>query len=368
MTIPFHDLRPTHALLGDALREAALRVLDSGWYVLGPEVEAFEDRLAHYLDAQCAVGVANGTDAIELALRGAGIGAGDEVITVSHTAVATLCGIERAGARPVLVDIDPATYTMCPRAAEAAITSRTKALLPVHLYGHAADLGRLSDLAARHHLLLIEDCAQALGATYDGRPVGTWGHASAVSFYPTKNLGACGDAGAVVTNDVALAQRVRQLRSYGQATRDQSVERGINSRLDELQAALLSAKLPYLDEFNAQRRELAACYESALQGVIKPIERAPARHVYHLYVVRHAQRDALRQQLTERGIGTLVHYPQPVHRQPAYASLGYGAGSLPQTERAAKEILSLPLYPGLTADDVRRVADAVAESLAGVQV
>lgn len=357
--LPFNNLKPLHESLAAELDVAVQRVLKSGWFILGPEVEAFEHDFAEYHGGGHAVGVANGTDAIELALRAAGIGAGDEVITVAHTAVATLCAIERAGARPVLVDIDPETYTMDPQAAAAAITPRTRALVPVHIYGHPADLAPLLALAEKHGLILVEDCAQAHGAHYDGRKVGTWGHMAAFSFYPTKNLGALGDGGAVFTRDAHTADRLRRLRNYGQTQRYYHDERGVNSRLDEMQAALLRVKLAHLDAHNNTRRALATTYQSALTGVTLPIERAYARHVYHLYVIRHPRRDALMDALKAHGIGTLIHYPVPNHLQAGYRDLGYKAGALPVTEQAAQEILSLPMYVGLHETDVQRVADAV---------
>lgn len=359
--LPFNTLKPLYDALADEINAAAARALASGWYILGPEVEAFEAEFAAWNGVDYAVGVANGTDAIELALRAAGVGAGDEVITVAHTAVATICAIERAGARPVMVDIDPQTYTLDPAAAAAAITPRTRAIIPVHLYGHTADLDALGDLCQRHGLLLIEDCAQAHGALWRGRKAGTVGHLGTFSFYPTKNLGALGDGGAVITRDAALADRLRRLRNYGQTQRYHHDERGVNSRLDELQAAILRVKLAHLDAHNAERRRLAAVYSAALTGVTLPIERPEAQHVYHLYVVRHPQRDALMAHLKARDIGTLIHYPIPNHLQAGYRDLGYAVGSLPHTERAAAEIVSLPLYIGLTDADVARVAQAVGE-------
>jgi len=365
--IDFHNLRPQHAALASALSAAVERVMDRGCYILGPEVEAFEAAFARYHGMAHAVGVASGTDAIELALRAGDIGAGDEVITVAHTAVATVCAIERAGATPVLVDIDPATYTMDPAAALAAITPRTKALVPVHLYGHPADMDALRPLADRHHLLLVEDCAHAHGARHRQRLVGTMGQLGAFSFYPTKNLGAYGDGGAVLTNDTGLADRLRRLRNYGQTTRTQHLERGVNSRLDEIQAAILNVKLGHLDAHNEERRRLAALYRVHLHGMALPTERDEVRHVYHLYVVRHADREGLREGLRRRGVSTLIHYPVPVHRQPAYASLGYGPGTLPVTERVAGEILSLPLYVGLPPAQIAAVARAVWECLTEVR-
>lgn len=362
--IPFNNLTSLEPELHREIEQAVQRVLRRGWFVLGPEVDAFETAFANYCGVEHAVAVANGTDAIELALRAAGIGPGDEVITVAHTAVATVAAVERAGAKPVLVDIEPVSYTMDPAAAEAAVSPRTRALVPVHLYGHPADLAPLARLADRHGLALIEDCAQAHGARYAGRRVGSFGKLAAFSFYPTKNLGACGDGGAVVTNDSRLAERLKRLRNYGQVDRYHHMERGVNSRLDDMQAAVLSAKLAYLDRHNAERRRLAAIYSDNLREVAIPRERAgaaPIEHVYHLYVARHADRDYLREALGHRGIGTLVHYPIPVHLQPAYADLGYQRGDLPVTERIAAEILSLPLYVGLTTDQIERVAAAVSE-------
>jgi dTDP-4-amino-4,6-dideoxygalactose transaminase len=366
VTIDFNNLKPLHAALAGEIEAATRRVLASGWFILGPEVEAFEAAFAAYHGLPHAVAVANGTDAIELALRAAGIGPGDEAITVAHTAVATVCAVERAGAKPVLVDIDPVTCTMDPDAARAAVTPRTRAIVPVHLYGHPAELMPLRQLADRHHLALIEDCAQAHGARYGARPVGAHGDLGAFSFYPTKNLGALGDGGAVVTRDARLAERLRRLRNYGQTQRYHHLDRGVNSRLDEVQAAILRVKLAHLDAHNDVRRHLAACYTRHLRGVRLPAERAgePAvRHVYHLYVVRHPERDRLTAELKKRGVGTLVHYPIPVHRQAAYADLGCGPGSLPETERAAREILSLPLYVGLRDSDIETVAAAVGEVL-----
>jgi dTDP-4-amino-4,6-dideoxygalactose transaminase len=363
--IPFNDLKPAHQRHRHEYEDAVRRVFARGGFILGPEVEAFEAGFAAYHGAVHAVGVASGTDAVELALRAAGIGPGDEVITASHTAVATVCAVERAGARPVFVDIDPDTYTLDPAAVEAALTPRTRALLPVHLYGHPADLPALAAIARKHNLCLIEDCAQAHGARHGGKLVGTFGELAAFSFYPTKNLGAFGDAGAVLTSDARLAERLRRLRNYGQARRCHHAERGVNSRLDELQAALLRAKLARLDEHNAERRRLAARYRAGLSGVVLPQADEPRiHHVYHLFVVRHAARDRLRLRLRARGVETLVHYPVPVHLQPAYADLGYRPGSLPATERAAREVLSLPLYVGLGEERVARVAEAVAVAAA----
>ncbi|MXX49991.1 MAG: DegT/DnrJ/EryC1/StrS family aminotransferase [Chloroflexi bacterium] len=359
--IPFNQLKPLHDLLAEEINAALLRVADSGWYILGPEVAAFEREFAAYHGLKHAVGVATGTDAIELALRAGGVGAGDEVITVAHTALATVAAIEATGAAPVLADIDPVTFTLCPDAARAAITARTRAIVVVHLYGGAADMDALLSLAQARDLLLIEDCAQAHGALYQGRKLGTLGSMGAFSFYPTKNMGAYGDGGAVITDDDALAEKLRKLRNYGQSSRYHHQSRGTNSRLDELQAAVLRVKLAHLDELNQRRRDIAAIYEANLTGVHKPSARADSQHVYHLYVIRDAQRDQLMTDLQERGIGTLIHYPVPVHLQESHRDLGLGAGSLPYTERAAREILSLPLYIGLSDDDALRVCEAISQ-------
>lgn len=360
LAVPFNDLRHRFAAEPNAYRAAFERVLTAGRYVLGPEVEAFENEFAESLGGGYAVGVANGTDAIELSLRAAGIGAGDEVLTVAHTAVATACAIERAGARPVFVDISPHDYTMDPRALNAAIGPRAKAIVAVHLYGQPARLKQLRQTADRCGLLLIEDCAQSHAAKYAGQSVGTFGHLAAFSFYPTKNLGAFGDAGAVYTSDPALANRVRRLRNYGQ--RDRYVHEdagGFNSRLDELQAALLRVGLCRLADDTAERQRLADVYLSRLRVLALPCPAAGTDHVYHLFVVRHPNRDHFREELSRRGVETLVHYPTPIHLQPAYAHLNGQLGDLPETERAAIEVVSLPLYPGMTARQQDAVITAV---------
>jgi dTDP-4-amino-4,6-dideoxygalactose transaminase len=367
LAIPFNDLRPRFAANADGYRAAIERVLPKARYILGPEVEAFEAEFADYLGGGHTVGVANGTDAIELSLRAAGIGPGDEVITVAHTAVATACGIERSGARPVFVDIRSDDYTIDPDLVADAVTSCTRAIVAVHLYGQPARLKELRTVADRNQLALIEDCAQAHGAKYAGQLVGSFGHLAAFSFYPTKNLGAFGDGGAVFTQDPALADRVRRLRNYGQASRFRAEEPGgFNSRLDELQAALLRVGLRQLDNDNAERRRLADRYLSRLRLPALPVSRPGTEHVYHLFVARHPNRDAFRVELRRRGVETLVHYPLPVHLQPAYAHLRGRPGDLPETERAAREVVSLPLYPGLTREQhdaviVAANAAAVAE-------
>lgn len=361
MNIPFVNLSAEYQQHRAEIDAAIAGVLQRGWYILGQEVASFEAEFAAFCGVREAVGVATGSDALLLALRAAGIGPGDEVITASHTAVATVAAIELSGAQPILVDVSPDTYTLDPDAAAAAVTSRTRALIPVHLYGHPAPLGPLLALAQRRQLFVLEDCAQAHGALYQGRPVGSWGHAAAFSFYPTKNLGALGDGGAVVTNDPRLAEQVRRLRQYGWRERYISEQPGYNSRLDEIQAAILRVKLRYLHQANARRQGLAAAYDEALRDwpVVTPVTAPDCTHVYHLYVIQAAQRDALRDHLQGDGIGAAIHYPAPVHVQPAYHRLGYAPGSLPVTEALAGRILSLPLYPQLAPMDAAAVAASI---------
>ncbi|HEY6507220.1 MAG TPA: DegT/DnrJ/EryC1/StrS family aminotransferase [Vicinamibacterales bacterium] len=355
--IPFADLRPgpDHAIVAEAID----RVVTRGWFVLGPEVEAFEQEFAAASGAAHAVGVGNGTDAIALVLRALDVGPGDEVIVPAMTAAFTGLAVTMVGAVPVVVDVDPRTLTIDPSACAAAVSARTRAIVPVHLYGQAADGAAVAAIASRHGLALVEDCCQAHLATDAGVPVGTRGAAGAFSFYPTKNLGALGDGGAVVTNDQALATRIRRLRNGGQTTRYQHVEAGVNSRLDELQAAVLRARLTGLAQSTAARRGLAAQYRRRLTGVATPVPERDAGHVYHLFPVRSPHRDSLRRHLDERGIETLVHYPIPLSAQPAFER--HGTRLCPVAARAATELLSLPLYPRLSTDHVARVADAVNE-------
>ena len=350
----------------EEIEQAIHRVLESGWYILGEEVTAFEQEFARYLGVYYAVGVASGTDALHLALRTCGIGSGDTVITVSHTAVATVAAIELAGATPVLVDIDPTTFTMEPDRLEEAIKkhdgSRLRAIIPVHLYGNPADMPAIMDIANRYGLYVIEDCAQSHGAAIQGRKAGSWGHLAAFSFYPTKNLGALGDGGAVVTDDPALAERVNLLREYGWRERYISDLAGMNTRLDELQAAILRVKLQYLDEENTRRRALARIYDSLLSGttLILPQAQDSVKHVYHQYVVRNRRRDDLRAFLKVDSVGTLIHYPTPVHLQPAYQGrLAVGSGGLQNTEQVCREILSLPMHPQMTDEQAQRVSELI---------
>ncbi len=343
------------------MREAIDRVLVRAWFVLGEELDTFEAAFASYLGAKHAVGVGSGTDAIHLALLAADIGSGDEVITVANTAVPTLTGICASGAHPVLVDIDPETFTLDPSLIAAAITSNTKAILPVHLYGHPCDMDAILAVAQEHKLVVIEDCAQAHGALYKGRSCGTFGAAAAFSFYPSKNLGAYGDGGAVVTNDPGIDERLRKLRNYGESERYHHDCQGLNSRLDEIQAAVLGVKLPHLGAWNAARRQHAKQYRDALAGlpIRLPVETEWATHCYHLYVIRAQERDGLREHLRAEGIGTQLHYPVPIHFQKAYAFLGKASGSFPESESAASEVLSLPMYPELTSDAIDTVARAI---------
>lgn len=341
--------------------KAVRRVLDSGWYVLGKEVEAFETAFAGYLAGGHAVGVGSGTDAVCLALRACGIGPSDEVITVAHTAVATVAAIIMAGATPVFADIEPDTCTLDPAQLPALLTEKTRAILPVHLYGQPTDMAPILAFARQHHLRVIEDCAQCAGAEVEGQKAGTLGDMGCFSFYPTKNLSACGDGGMVVTQDLALAERLRHLRQYGWDKAKLSQEAGVNSRLDELQAAILNVKLRYLDEDNAQRAVLADRYDRELAetGWRLPVRRAGCSHVFHLYVVRSPWRDALRVHLQSQGIQALVHYPVPAHLQPAYAGYAPEVGRLPNTERAAAEVVSLPIYPEMEPGEQQQVIDAV---------
>ena len=337
---------------------AIARVLEQGFYVLGEAVRTFEAAFAAYVGATHGVGVGSGTEALHVALRALDIGPGHEVITVAHTAVATVAAIEQCGATPVLVDIDPSTYAMDASKLAARITPSTRAIIPVHIYGLAVDLDPILAIADRHGLAVIEDCAQAHGATRAGHRTGARGTFGCFSFYPTKNLGAIGDGGMLVTSDARLARRARELREYGWVERYVSATPGLNTRLDELQAAVLQVKLPHLDADNAARRERAALYDRALRDtdLVLPQWTNDGSHVFHLYVVRSRERDRLQAALKERGIGALVHYPVPVHLQPAYAGRLPGSDTLPQTERAAREVLSLPMYPELSVDDVATVA------------
>jgi len=337
------------------------RVLQSGTYILGPETQAFEEEFARYLEVPHAIGVGSGTEALHLALKACNIGLGDEVITVGHTATATVAAIELCGANPVLVDVDPDTYTLDPSKIKNAVTHKTKAIIPVHLYGQSADLASILAIARENNLKVIEDCAQAHGAVYHSRKVGSWGDLAAFSFYPTKNLGALGDGGMVVTRNGPLAKKVRLLREYGWEKRFFSVTPGWNSRLDEIQAGVLRVKLKYLDWDNRKRRALAAAYHQGLATcpVDLPRERSGSYHVYHLFVIRTSNRDSLSRFLDQRGIGTAVHYPVPLHLQPAYRGRVKISGPMTVTEEVVSKILSLPLYPELDFSRLNRVVEGI---------
>ncbi len=359
--IPFLDLKAPHVELHDEIAEAINRVVSSGWYILGPEVDAFESEFAAYCEASHCVGVANGLDALHLALRAMDVGPGDEVIVPSNTYIATWLAVSQCGATPVPVEPDERSFNIDPSLIEAAITPRTKVILPVHLYGQPADLDPILTIARKHGLKVLEDGAQAHGARYKGKRIGAHGDAVAWSFYPGKNLGALGDGGAVTTSDPEIADRIRVLRNYGSRVKYVNEERGFNSRLDPIQAAVLRVKLKYLDEWNARRAEIAARYQAALAGTALVLPAAPewANPVWHLYVIRTPQREAMQRHLTDAGIGSLIHYPIPPHLQQAYASLGYKPGGFPIAEIMANEVLSLPMGPHLGDDSV----DAVIASL-----
>ncbi len=361
--IPFGDLRRTYARHQAEIDAAVGAVLASGWFILGQRLAAFEADFAAYCGTAHAIGVNSGTDAIALALRAVGVAPGDEVVTAPLSAAFTALAVDQIGATPVFADIDARRFTLDPAAVAAAITPRTRAILPVHLYGQPADLDPILAVARAHGLAVVEDAAQAHGARYRGQRVGGLADAAAFSFYPSKNLGAFGDAGAVTTHDPAIAERVRRLRNGGQSARYRHETLGVNSRLDELQAAILAVRLRHLDADNARRRAIAARYTAALAGapgITPPAAAADCEPVFHLYVVRAADRDALAAALAARGVETAVHYPTPIHRQPAYAARGIGP--LPRAETAAAEVLSLPIFPELTDAEV----DAVCAALAAV--
>jgi dTDP-4-amino-4,6-dideoxygalactose transaminase len=361
--VPFLDLAAAHAEIAGEVESAVLAVLRSGWYILGPEVEAFEAEWAERLGVRHCIGVGNGLDGLRLSLQALGIGAGDEVIVPAHTYIATWFAVSSAGATPVPVDVDGATYLIDCAAVEAAITPRTRAIMPVHLYGQTAAMGPLLDIARRHDLAVVEDAAQAQGALLDGVPAGAQGDCAAWSFYPVKNLGAAGDAGAVTTNDDGLARRLRVARNQGSLTRSVHETIGSNSRLDELQAAVLRVKLRHLDRWNQQRRSIADRYLTSLagSGLGLPAVAPGAFHVWHQFVVRHPHRDSLRTALSTAGIETLIHYETPPHLQAAYSDLALAAGSLPTTERLAREILSLPIDPVMGPAAQWAVIDAVGD-------
>ena len=369
MNIPFLDLKAQHKELRDEMRDAFERVLDSGWYIYGTECKQFEKEFARYCQAKYCIGVGNGLDALHFILRSYGIGNGHEVIVPSNTYIATWLSASYAGATPVPVEPCARTYNINPALIEAAITSRTKAIIVVHLYGQPADMDAINAIAKKHQLKVIEDAAQAHGARYKGRRVGTLGDAAGFSFYPGKNLGAVGDGGAVTTNDPVLAAKVRMLGNYGSQVKYHNEIKGYNSRLDELQAAILRAKLTVLDAWNARRQAIAKQYLSQLDATALVLPHVPewAEPVWHLFVVRSQQRDALQKRLAAAGIGTMIHYPIPPHLQFAYAELGYAQGDFPIAEAIHREVLSLPIFPNLVAASaaqvIARCASGVSASL-----
>ena len=359
--VPFLELGQTYSEIKDELDAAYQRVMDSGWYILGEEVAAFEREFAGYCGTKHCVGVGNGLEALQLILRAYGIGPGDEVIVPANTYVATWLAVSNSGATVVPVEPNERTFNLDPRRIEVAITPRTRAILPVHLYGQPAEMDAISEVARRHGLKVIDDAAQAHGARYRDRKVGSLGHAAGWSFYPTKNLGAYGDAGAVTTDDDELAERIRLLRNYGSRGKYYNAEKGVNSRLDELQAALLRVRLRHLDEWNARRTAIAERYLNELEGarLMLPFVAEGAVPAWHLFVIRSKMRDALQQQLREAGVNTLVHYPVPPHLQEAYEDLQAPSGSFPITEAIHREVLSLPIGPQLSESDQAQVVRAV---------
>ncbi len=359
MEIPIFDLNAQYKSIKDDIDSAVARVLDSGWFVLGKEGKAFEQEFAEYNGSEYAIGVNSGTDALHLALRALDIGPGDEVITVPNTAIPTINAISLANANPVFVDIDPLSYNLDPKKLKESINPKTKAIMPVHLYGQPATLDEIISISEEHGIPIIEDCAQAHGATYKNRKVGTFGAMGCFSFYPSKNLGAYGDGGLITTDNKNLRDKLISLRNYGQTSRYVHEETGTNSRLDEIQAAILRAKLTHLDEWTSKRRELAETYSRSLTNVEVPQELKDRNHVYHLYVIITDNRDELREHLTENGVGTQIHYPIPAHLQQAYQDLNKGEGSFPISEIFSNQILSLPLYPELEKEKVQKVIELV---------
>ena len=366
MNVPFVDLRSQYQLIKDEILPAVESVMQRSAFILGEEVGRFEKAFADFCGRKHCVGVATGCDALLWALKACGIGPGDEVITVANTYIATVLAITASGARPVLVDCLEDSYEIDPEAARRAVTSKTKAIIPVHLYGQAADMDPILEVARKRNLLVIEDAAQAHGALYKGKPCGSFGVAGCFSFYPGKNLGAYGDGGAVVTNDPGIAEKIRMFRNYGQSEKYHHDDFGWNSRLDTMQAAVLSVKLPHLNEWNEARRKNAALYRELLRDVPVrlPVEVAGNKHIYHVFIIRVNRRDELLAFLGARQISCGIHYPIPNHLQKAYADLGYKAGAFPISERIAGEILSLPMYPELSTEQVRYVCDSIRDFMA----
>jgi len=367
--VPFIDLTRQYKAIGEEILSATKRVFEKGRFILGEEVSAFEEEFARYCGVRYGVGVNSGTDALYLALRAAGIGEGDEVLTVANSFIASALAISFAGAKPIFFDIEPETYNLDPNTLEHLLKKqrttgkrqRIKAIVPVHLYGHPAQMDAIMEISHRYNLAVIEDACQAHGAEFNNKKVGSFGAMGCFSFYPTKNLGGSGDGGMVITDDKKLYEKLRLLRCYGEKKKYEHILQGENSRLDEIQAAILRVKLRYLDRWNEQRREKALIYKRKVEGsgVICPIEKEGARHVYHLFVIRSKKRNGLQASLKERGIDTLIHYPIPIHLQKAYKDLGYKRGDLPMTEQYSREVLSLPFFPEMTEREMDDVGDQV---------
>ena len=364
--IPIIDSKRQYATIGNEVEKAVCEVLRSGAYILGPNTKALESELAEFLNVKYTVGLNSGTDALHLALRALDIGAGDEVITTAFTFVATTEAIGIVGAKPVFVDINPDTFNIDPDLIEAAITPKTKAIIPVHLYGQPCEMDKIMDIAKRHNLRVIEDCCQAIGATYKGQTVGTFGDFGCLSFYPTKNLGGMGDGGLLMTNSESLKDRVIALRNHGGAVRYHHDEIGVNSRLDEIQSAILRVKLPHLKKWNEQRREHAAYYNKLFANcsdIVTPVEAADTYCIYHQYTVKIPNRDAVHQMLRENGIGAMLYYPIPLHLQKVHEYLNVGKGSLPHTERDTELVISLPMFPEITEEEQDTVAKTLIECI-----
>jgi dTDP-4-amino-4,6-dideoxygalactose transaminase len=369
--VPFIDLTRQYKEIESEILSATKRIFENGRFILGEEVSTFEEEFAQYCGVRYGVGVNSGTDSLYLALKAAGIGKGDEVITVANSFIASALAISFTGAKPIFVDIDPGTYTMDPNALENLLQKRRrkgiKAVLPVHLYGHPAEMGSIAEIANRYHLTVIEDACQAHGAVHKGKKAGSFGVMGCLSFYPTKNLGGYGDGGMVVTDDKKLYEKLRLLRCYGEKKKYEHILQGGNSRLDEVQAAILRVKLKYLKEWNERRRAKALTYKKKLEGagVVCPIEKNGNYHVYHLFVIRTKQRNSLQAFLKGKGIDTLIHYPIPIHLQKAYKDLGYQRGDFPVTERYSREVLSLPFFPDITESEMGEVAIQITSFTAG---
>jgi dTDP-4-amino-4,6-dideoxygalactose transaminase len=360
--IPFLNFEPMHKLIRSEIMQSFQDVYDANWFVMGKKLEAFEKEYAAFNDTKFSIGVSNGLDALHLALKALNVTKGDEVIVPSNTYIATALAASYVGATPVFVEPDQNTYNINPANIEAAITSKTKVIMPVHLYGQACDMDAIMTIAKKHNLFVVEDNAQAHGATFNDKITGSFGNANGTSFYPGKNLGALGDAGAVTTNDETIAKKIAMLRNYGSEKKYHNEEIGFNMRLDEVQAGFLSVKLKHLNEWTKQRKEIAKQYNEALKNVsdlVLPSVHANATHVYHLYVIKTKNRDGLQKHLSENGIGTLIHYPIPPHLQKAYQSLGFKKGSFPIAEELADNCLSLPIWPGMTLDQVNTVAENI---------